>query len=140
MRISRTMTHMPAVKSMMTPFPYSVEAAAALDDARRMMVDHHIRHLPVVENGRLVGALSDRDVDRGGEGRVRDVLLRELYVVDLDEPLDNVLLRMAERHIDAALVTREGKLAGIFTVTDACRRFCEFLRAWFPRGEDGKAA
>lgn len=140
MRISRTMTQLPAVKSMMTPFPYSVEAGAPLDAARRMMADHHIRHLPVMEDGRLVGALSDRDIHRGGEGRVRDVLVRELFVVDLDEPLDNVLFRMAERHIDATLVTREGKLAGIFTVTDACRRFCEFLRAWFPRGEDGKAA
>ena len=60
--------------------------------------------------------------------------------VDPDEPLDGVLSAMGERHIDAVLVTREGRLAGIFTVTDACARFCEFLRAWFPRGEDGKAA
>jgi len=54
--------------------------------------------------------------------------------------LDHVLMEMADRHIGSVLVVREKRLAGIFTVTDACRRFGEFLRATFPPGDDNRAA
>lgn len=150
MSISRKMTSMPAIKSVMTAFPYSVEAGATVSRAREMMDAHDIRHLPVMEKGKLVGVVSDRDIALAldpavartdeRELHVRDVIVREAYVVELDEDLDNVLLQMAERQVESALVVREGKLAGIFTVTDACARFHEFLRAWFPRGDDDKAA
>ena len=49
--------------------------------------------------------------------------------VALAEPLDDVLAHMSTHHIGSALVTTDGHLAGIFTVTDACRAFCRFLRA-----------
>jgi acetoin utilization protein AcuB len=57
------------------------------------------------------------------------------YIVDLHEPLDNVLITMAERHIGSAIVTRAGKLVGMFTAVDACRCFGTFLREHFPRVE-----
>ncbi len=80
---------------------------------------------------------SDRRPAAEPELRVGDVCA-SAYVVDLDEPLDNVLLAMADRHIDAALVVRQGKLVGIFTMTDACRSFGEHLRDHFhpPKGDD----
>jgi len=40
---------------------------------------------------------------------------------------------MAEKHIDSVLATKNGKLAGVFTSTDACRCFAEFLRDGFPK-------
>ena len=43
-------------------------------------------------------------------------------------------------HIGSALVVKGGKLAGIFTMTDACRSFGEFLRSIFPdTGKDSAA-
>ena len=48
--------------------------------------------------------------------------------VDLNERLDVVLSYMAEHHIGCAAVTRHGKLAGMFTTSDACSSFAEFLR------------
>jgi hypothetical protein len=39
---------------------------------------------------------------------------------------------MADRHIGAALVTRKGQLAGIFTLVDACRTFGEWLEPGAP--------
>jgi CBS domain-containing protein len=134
----------------MTPFPHSIDLHASLAEAQAMMAAHNIRHLPVVQAGRLVGVLSERDMWRWHEEhlrvqaqddwRVRDVCVLEAYVVDMSERLDSVLAHMAEHHIGSALITRHGKLAGIFTSTDACRAFAALLRSQFPPGHDNNAA
>ena len=61
-------------------------------------------------------------------------------MVDLNEPLETVLLTMAERHIGSALVTRQGRLAGVFTAVDACRTFGEYIRENFPRPDGDESA
>jgi CBS domain-containing protein len=52
-----------------------------------------------------------------------------VYSIERNERLDCVLTEMAERHIGSAIVTDSGKIAGVFTATDACRTFAEFLRS-----------
>jgi hypothetical protein len=47
---------------------------------------------------------------------------------------------MAEYHIGSALILKQGKLVGIFTATDACRCFGEYLRALFPDDTGNDAA
>ena len=47
---------------------------------------------------------------------------------------------MAAGHFDSVLVVRRTKLAGIFTVTDACQRFGDFLRNQVRRGGGSDAA
>ena len=71
---------------------------------------------------------------------VRDLYITDPYIVSVDEPLDNVLLTMAERHIGSAIVTRAGKLVGMFTAVDACRTFGNYLRERFPPPGSGEAA
>ena len=75
----------------------------------------------------------------GREPTVRDADMLEAYVVDLDQRLDNVVLEMAKRHIDSALIVKDGRLAGIFTATDACRWLGELLREDLPTGGDDAA-
>ena len=140
----------PKLNTVMTPFPYSVARDASLDEALQLMAEHGVRHLPVTEDHRLVGVITDRDikgvvpvkdaVQRGDGLRVCDIYLPDPYVVDINEPLDNVLLTMAAQHIGSAVVTRSGRLAGMFTSVDACRCFGEFLRQHFPRGGDDLVA
>ena len=140
----------PPIKRVMTPFPYSIDADETLLAARKMMATHDFRHLPVKSGGRLVGVISDRDIQRThdpsldqtavDELRVGDVARQDAVVVDLSEPLDKVLARMAEAHLGAVLVVKDGKLAGIFTVTDACRIFTGHLRALFPDPKGSDAA
>lgn len=140
---------MPEIRSVMTPFPYSVEIEDPLSHAQQMMAEHRIRHLPVMEDGRLVGVVADRDVrllvdprlGRPADGvKVGEVCVREAYVVGVQERLDTVLLHMAQAHIGSALVVKGGRLAGIFTVTDACRAFGELLRSLFPAAGGDDAA
>jgi len=134
----------------MTPFPYFVQLDDSVRRARELMVEHQVRHLPVMEDHALVGILTDRDLKRAldpdvglppkDELFVRDAYVPEPYVVDSSTPLDIVLDHMASHHVGSALVTKHGRLAGIFTATDACRVYCEHLRKLFPeRSEAGVA-
>ena len=107
-----------------------------------MMLEHGIRHLPVKEDGRLVGVLTERDLDRAlgpapsaeRRARVRHACASEAYAVGLEEPLDRVAAAMAERRLDAVLVVKEGRLAGIFTAVDACRCLAQALEAQYGPG------
>ncbi len=142
---------MPLIKSVMTPFPYSIETERPLGDARAMMLRHNVHHLPVMQDGRLIGVISERDVRIGAsrspeddpppdEYRVRDVCDARAYVVALNTPLDQVLLHMARTHTGAALVIKEDRLVGIFTMTDACRAYGELLKSMFsPNGGNDAA-
>ena len=46
---------------------------------------------------------------------------------------------MAERHIDSALVVKRGRLVGIFTSSDVCHHFGQFLKMVFDPGDDAVA-
>jgi len=139
--------HRPAVVAAMTPFPYYVEADDPVAEAERIMREHGVRHVPVQEHGQPVGLLSERDVAHHVNPalgpaerqriRVGSVCRREdLFVVDVGEPLDRVLQTMAERQLGSALVVKRGKLAGIFTVVDACRLFAGILRERYDVPDD----
>jgi CBS domain-containing protein len=138
------MKAIPPMKAVMTPFPYWVDIEAPVASAQAMMQKHAIRHLPVMEGGNLVSVLGERELQRAAESaaadlRVRDVCEPGPYVVELVEPLDRVLYHMAEHRLDSVLVTKDGKLAGIFTMSDACRHFGKLLRSLFPPGGDSAA-
>jgi CBS domain-containing protein len=138
------MKAIPPIKAVMTPFPFVIDIDAPLSRAREMMRANAIRHLPVVDTGRLVGLLGPRDLVPPGDGaddrRVRDACSgTPAYVVGLTEPLDRVLMHMADRRLDAALVVKDDKLAGIFTASDACQQFGKLLRTLFPQGGDEAA-
>lgn len=123
----------------MTPLPLSVGIEARVLEARELMAEHDIRHLPVTDDqGRLVGVVTQRDVGLvldpeldlpfDEDLRVRSVCSFDAYLVAPDTPLDEVADEMARRRIGSALVARDGRLLGIFTATDACRLLADTLR------------
>jgi CBS domain-containing protein len=139
------MKQIPSIKAMMTPFPHAIESGERLEKAVAMMADYGIGHLPVTEEGRLIGIIAAEDLAalpgrKGGKRTVKQAAIREAYIVELTEPLDVVLLRMAKKKVDCALVVKDERLAGIFTRSDACRCFGYLLRTLFPRGHDDDAA
>ena len=136
------MDHIPSIGSVMTPFPCVVQINNSVLAARALMVEHEVRHLPVKDGSTLVGVLTDRDLKRAldpslglppkEELFVRDVFVPDAYIVDVGEPLDSVLDRLSSQHIGSALVTKSGRLVGIFTLTDAARLFSRHLHSLFP--------
>lgn len=141
------MSTRPSIKSVMTAFPYSIALDAEASAARSMMREHGIRHLPVKDDeGNLVGLLTDRDLKllmgpylsqaHNDRALVRHACVFAPYTVDLDTPLQEVVEHMAEHRIGSALVTKDGRLAGIFTAVDACRLFADLLATDFPSSDD----
>ena len=140
----------PLLKSVMTPFPFWIDADAPLLEARQMMQKHGVRHLPVKKNGDLFSVITDRDLKFTLDPtlglppreamQVHDVCVYTAFTVDIDTRLDAVLSEMAERRIGSALVTRHDQLAGIFTYVDACSAFAELLRESRSDGQDPHAA
>jgi acetoin utilization protein AcuB len=142
--------HQPTIKVAMTPFPYSVDIGAPVPQAQEFMRTHKIRHLPVTDNGRLIGVVTDRDIKlllgpdfdypAPADVKVSDAMVEEAYLVEDDTPLVSVLEHMAEHRIGSAIVTRKGKLVGVFTSIDAFRVFAEFLRNELPGAAGDDAA
>jgi acetoin utilization protein AcuB len=143
-------TRFPQILAFMTPFPFSIDIEAPLAEAHAFLRERQIRHLPVTRSGVLAGVLTDRDIklalgpDLGSpperELKVADVYQPDSYVVDAGARLEDVAEAMAERHVGSALVTRGGKLVGIFTTTDACRALARVLRGQHPDGGPDQVA
>ncbi|MEX2482051.1 MAG: CBS domain-containing protein [Gammaproteobacteria bacterium] len=125
-------TPQPRLASTMTPFPYSVDLDAPLAEAKRMIATHYFHHLPVTAGANIVGIVHCEDLGADDSGFVRDHYRPDVYVVDIETPLSDVLVNMAEQHVDAAVVMRHDRLAGVFTTTDACRAFAALLSELWP--------
>jgi len=103
-----------------------------------MLAQLKIHHLPVTEGNVLIGVVTERDLRQAeahgleisikSKVTVAEVCNPDIYVVSPNEPLDQVLTHMADKHIDVTFILKDGKLTGIFTVIDACRRCAELLR------------
>ena len=128
----------PKIESRMTTIRHTGEASAPIRDAKRLMLRYSVRHLPVVEQGKTIGIISDRDIklnqavsncENFDEVRlVKDVCVVHPYSVHPTARADQVLEEMLKARIGSALIISGDKLLGIFTVTDACRALLNILR------------
>jgi len=143
------MKKIPSIKSVMTAFPHWIDINDSVEASKNMMSAHEISHLPVKANGDLVGVVAFHDIQKmqvGVDGSgLKDVQVKEVcvfkpYMVDMDEPLDNVLVHMANFHIGSVIVLKNKRLAGVFTMHDACRCFAESLRYQFRAGSGNDIA
>lgn len=144
------MRHMPTLTEVMTPFPHLIKESTSINDAIHLMEEKQFHHLPVVVDHAVVGLLSTTDIKLAQmpghrtteftELSVGDICRRRIYLVDLHVRLDEVLENMAADSWEAAIVLREGRLAGIFTSQDACRVFSQWLRKEYLPSDDPGAA
>lgn len=125
------------IRDWMTATPRTLDADATLAEAHEIMREGDLRHLPVMERGKLVGLLSQsdlrlietlRDVDPELV-RVREAMISPPRTVAPDARLDQVVAEMAEHKHGSAIVVENRKVIGIFTTVDALRAFAEHLRA-----------
>jgi acetoin utilization protein AcuB len=126
----------PRIRDIMTPAPHTIGVDQSLFRAREVMREHHVRHLPVLRAGRLVGIVTERDVDLVealDELDERQVLVEEamtsdVYAVRPEQALDAVVDHMAKHKLGSAIVAEGDRVLGVFTSVDALRLLAKELR------------
>ena len=96
-----------SVRDAMTQDPRSIRASASVVEAARLMREQHIGSLPVTEDERLVGMITDRDITTRVVAEsaapettsVGDVYSRGLISVEPDNGLDDALQLMARHQV-----------------------------------------
>lgn len=115
---------------VMTPDPETLTPEATLSEVWELMRERRIRHVPVIEDGVLVGMLSDRDVlFAAAEGRVDRrgsvvrVMTSDVLAVEPDTELSEVIAIMLEGQVGAVPVVRAGtrEVVGIVSYVDVLR-------------------
>lgn len=129
------MKTIPTVQRYMSTSPYTVGAEQSLATARAMMREHEIRHLPVMHGNRLVGIVSDGDIQviaglQGadlGKMTVEDAMTQDVLTFEPETPLDTVAMAMAERKAGSAVVMQNTRVVGIFTNVDGMTALADLL-------------
>jgi acetoin utilization protein AcuB len=127
---------MPSLSRYMSYQPWTIRRDAELARARAMMREHHIRHLPVLEGGELVGILSERDLAVFERGRgfatgatVEDAMTQEVQTAQASDPVDKIVEGMvADKRGCVVVIDRHNQVEGIFTTIDGLQILSEVLR------------
>jgi len=108
-----------------------VDPTDTLQQAAQLMAELDAGSLPVGENDRLVGMITDRDIAIRGDGRgcdptrtpVREVMTKEILYCFDDEDVDHVADSMAMQQVRRLpVLNREKRLIGIVSLGDLARR------------------
>lgn len=132
------MTTTDSVSSIMTSSIVTLDVIDTLTTADKLFKKNKIRHLPVLENGKLVGMLSYTDLSKisivtesnvdGVIGMtlynmftLEQVMTKNLVTVQVDDSIESVAKILAEKDFRALPVLAGKILVGILTTTDLIR-------------------
>jgi acetoin utilization protein AcuB len=121
------------VRDVMATNPVIVHPRETARRAYRLMRDHRFRHLPVVEDGRLVGILSDRDLrpvllsPTLARAQVGELMSENLTTVTPDALVEEAASLLVVKKIGCLPVVADGALVGIVTETDLLAVLVELL-------------
>jgi acetoin utilization protein AcuB len=127
----------------MTPQVVTASPDTTLADALSLVRSHRIRHLPVLEQGRLVGIVTDRDLrlamppaapaDAGDTTtalsmrRVAEVMTPNVVTITADTPMEEAARQLCTNRIGCLPVMDGPELVGILTDNDVMRAFAELF-------------
>lgn len=134
------------VRSRMTKDPITITPDTTIAEALELMRRSSIRRLPVMDKGKLVGIVTDRDLSEVSPSpatslsvfeinyllakmKVGDVIPKKQTVITIppDALLEEAALLMREHKIGALPVCEDGKLVGIITETNIFDAFLDLL-------------
>jgi CBS domain-containing protein len=115
-----------SVRDAMTEDPRSIGASASVVEAARLMREQHIGSLPVTEDERLVGMITDRDITTRVVAEsaipettsVGDVYSHELISVEPNSDLEEALRLMARHQVRRLPVVENDRLVGMVAQAD----------------------
>ena len=105
---------------------YSISPDATVYDALKLMAEKEIGALVVLEDGKMVGILSERDYARkiilkgkaSKDTAVREIMTSEVIHTNPDEQVRKCLSLMTKHHFRHIPVLEEGRLVGILSIED----------------------
>jgi acetoin utilization protein AcuB len=123
------------MSDVMTTNVITIPSNTSLAEARRVMEAHHVRRIPVVDRGMLVGIVTRDQLDRIGPSQissfnihdltrllnkvtVKDVMTKNPITVSPDTTVEEGVTLAQEKKIGALLVVDNGRLVGIATTND----------------------
>jgi acetoin utilization protein AcuB len=126
-----------AVARFMTSAPHCIGREQSLTTAHEMMRTYAVRHLPVLEGGRLAGVVSQRDlyfvealgVTDQDKVTVGEAMSQETFSARPESSVEDVALEMAEHKYGCAVIMDGERVVGVFTTTDALRALAELAHA-----------
>jgi len=115
-----------SVRDAMTENPRSIGASTSVVEAARLMREQDIGSLPITDDEKLVGMITDRDITTRVVAEaadptstsVEDVYSRDLVSVEPNEDLDEALQLMARHQVRRLPVVENGRLVGIVAQAD----------------------
>ncbi len=136
---------MTQLKDYATVEVVTVAADASIDDAIKLLGEHHVRHLPVVRDGLPVGMVSEGDVlvavggvpseqrvsshdatvCYAGPTVVEQIMTANIVTLSSEEPVAVAAQVMLERQISAVVLISNETVVGIVTETDYLRQFVD---------------
>ncbi len=120
------------VKNWMVTDVITVGPENTVEDAIQLMKKHYIRHLPVVDNGRLVGFVTESNLrpylypDKL-KLPLKEVMILNPITIDPEASIDEAARIIYKYKIGGIPVISQGKLVGIITVTDILEAFIELM-------------
>jgi acetoin utilization protein AcuB len=137
------------VQDVMQTNLFTVTPDTTLPEAVRLTGQRGIRHLPVLDQDRLVGMLSDRDLKRAMASPatsleaheltylldrlcVAEIMTRAVITIGPTSPIEDAARLMVREKIGALPVTDGDRLVGLVTETDVLRLFVRALGAGEP--------
>jgi acetoin utilization protein AcuB len=134
--MGKTMT----VDQVMSRGVFTIGKEQTLETAHLLMEKHQVRHLPVMEGGKVVGIVSERDLYlletlrdvHQFDVTVENAMSADPFTVKPHTPLAEVCDAMAQHKYGAALITEGPKVVGMFTAVDALKVLSAMLQKPHP--------
>jgi len=117
------------VQEAMTPNPRSITPDTTVQEAAGLMKTEDVGALPIVEDGRLTGVVTDRDIairavadGLGTDTAVRDLASQDIVTIDPQQSLEEAARLMAEHQVRRLPVVEEdGNLVGMLAQADVAQ-------------------
>jgi CBS domain-containing protein len=109
---------------------WSIAPNAMVFDAIQLMAEKNVGALPVVEDGKLVGIISERDYTRkvilkgksSKETPIKDIMTQELVTAHPGDSINECMHLMTDKRVRHLPVIEETKMVGLVSIGDLVRR------------------